>query len=418
MILAAMEVQWSWQADGGLRLLLDGVNVLAGPLGVLLYLVIAPWYRFVPASWRSPFLVITSLFTALLTLGPAYVATLIGMVLFSLAVVRFCGPRGHTLLGGLALIAVHLAWGMFPQPAWLPQVKEPLYFYLHWAGIAYLMLRSYHVMMDVARRRLPLPPVMDYLAYLLFAPTLRMGPFMRYQAFAGPLHGDPRQECRLGIAAGRILTGLIRLAATSWLVNEFPASKLYHPSPDMGLAQIMLHVYAVILALYFWISAYTDLAVAVGRVMGFVVPDNFNYPWRATSIDEFWRRWHIPIYEWLKDYVFMPLARRRWHYFASFTATFLVCGFWHGTYLTYLFWGLSQGVGMGTRRWWSHLWRRQAERRTGLYMALKRGQLVASPLNTAFCWLLTFNYQAVTISLGLDGANRCRHLLRHVWTLF
>jgi D-alanyl-lipoteichoic acid acyltransferase DltB (MBOAT superfamily) len=136
--------------------------------------------------------------------------------------------------------------------------------------------------------------------------------------------------------------------------------------------------------------------------MGFDIPDNFNYPWRSTSIDEFWRRWHITLSLWLKDYLFIPLVRHRWHYFWSFTLTFLFCGLWHSKAPSFILGGLSQGIALAARRWWDHLWRAQRENRTVLYQALSRVRLVRSPLNTALCWLFTYSFLMISLGMALD----------------
>jgi len=95
-------------------------------------------------------------------------------------------------------------------------------------------------------------------------------------------------------------------------------------------------------------------------------------------------------------------VRHRWHFFWSFTLTFLFCGLWHGMYVSYILWGLLQGIALGVRRLWGQMWRKQRESKSALYGGLAKLHLVDSPLNVALCWVLTFHYQIMTINLGLD----------------
>ena len=417
MILGAA-VQWGLWADGCIRLMEGGHNLARGPLGILLYLVFAPGYWLVPARHRATYLWSTSLLTVLVSLGPAYALMLTALLALSLTIVRLCGHPGRVALGGAILAAVYLALILYPQPPFLPAVREPLYFYLHWAGIGYLFLRSYHLLIDSAKGLITSTSVGEFLAYLLFAPTLRMGPIYRFGDFAAQMHEGATRYRNFPAAAGRLITGAIRLAIMGVLVDKLPMEKLFDEPASLSTPMLILHIYAAPMAIYFWISAYIDWSIAVGYVLGFRVPDNFNYPWRSTSIAEFWRRWHITLGLWIRDYLYIPLGGNRRHVFFNYTVAFLFVGLWHGTYPSYALWGLSQGVGLAVRRMWSQTWKQSQENATPLYRRLEKLKLVNSPLNAALSWLLTFNYQIVTISIFLDEKHTWwllgRHLLKIV----
>ncbi len=416
MILAAA-VQFGFWADGCIRFMLEGHNVPCGPLGVLCYLPFVPIYWLLPAHHRAAYLWISSLVLALLTLGPAYTVMLAALSLASLAVIRLCGTRRRSGAGKILLAAAFAAFVFFPQPPWLPPVRIPVYFYVHWAGLAYLFLRVYHVLADVSAGKLPQPRAGDFLAYLLFAPTLRMGPLYRFGEFAGQLAEGPARHRNFAQAGIRFATGALRLVAMVGLRKALSDRTLFDHPEQLDAFELILHLQSPVLALYLWISGYVDWSIAVGRLLGFEVPDNFNYPWRSLSIGEFWRRWHITLSNWLKDYLFIPLVRRRWHYFWSFTFTFLFCGFWHGLYASYLLFGLSQGIGLAAHRGWNQLWRSQRDRHTPLYRTLLRLRLVQSPLNTAVCWLLTYNYLVLAIDLAADEQHTFLRVARRILAL-
>ncbi|HSW45225.1 MAG TPA: MBOAT family O-acyltransferase [Phycisphaerae bacterium] len=416
MILAAA-VQFGFWADGFIRFVHEGYNLPRGPLGLLCYLPFVPIYWLLPQRRRSGYLWISSLVLAIVTLGPAYAAMMAALGLIAWAVVRGFGARGRLAPGALILAAVYGSLVLYPQPPWLPPVTEPVYFYIHWAGIGYLFLRSYHVLADVAGGRLNLPGFHDFLAYLLFAPTLRMGPIYRYGEFARQTAEGPAVHRSLARAAGRFLTGCIRLAAMSVLVADDRIRTLYDAPETLSALELVFYIQIPVLGLYLWISGYVDWSIAIGRLLGFAVPDNFNYPFRSASIDEFWRRWHITLSMWLKDFIFIPLVRHRWHFFWSFTLTFLFCGAWHGKYPCYVLGGLLQGLALAGRRWWDHLWKNQRQRSTPLYRGLERLGLVRTPLNTALCWLTTYTFVMVSLSLGLDARHAFSRVAARILSL-
>ena len=397
-------VELAFRADGWIHVIQDGYDVVRGPLGVLLYLAFVPLYGLVPRAYRSLFLILTSLLLGLATLGHGYVLTLAGLVLIGLGVVRWLATPARHLVGVGVLVAWFAALLLYPQPGWLPPVGKPelLYFYLHWAGIAYLFLKTLHVLADVKAGRMPQPKARDFLAYLLFAPTLRMGPIYRYKEFAGQLEGDPREYRSIRIALGRLVAGLLKLGIMAAVLDRFPLDTFFDEPWTLSGHQLLAGIYIAPLAFYLWLSGYIDLSVAVGRAMGFAVPENFNYPWRATNISEFWQRWHITLGSWLQDYIFTPLVRRRWHFFVSFTLTFLVCGLWHAPKPCYIIWGTAQGIGLGVRRSWLQYWKRQQRTATPLYRRLERFRLVRSPVPVILGWLITFHYEIVTIMIGMD----------------
>jgi len=402
VLILAAAVQFGFWADGMIRFVQDGYNLPRGPLGVLCYLPFIPVYWIIPPRHRSNYLWISSLVLALLTLGPAYAFTIAALALASWAIIRVCGLPRRLTAGALVMAAAYLALILHPQPGWLPPVDIPYYFYIHWAGIGYLFLRSYHVLADVAAGKLIAPGLRDFLAYLLFAPTLRMGPIYRYNQFAGQLADGPTRYRSFSQAGVRFVTGAIRLAVMSIMIDKFRPSQLYENPQTLGGLDLIISLQVPAMAFYLWISGYVDWSICIGRLMGFDIPDNFNYPWRSASIDEFWRRWHITLSLWLKDYLFIPLVRHRWHYFWSFTLTFLFCGLWHSKDLSFILCGLSQGIALSVRRWWDHLWRTQREKHTALYQTLSRARLVHSPLNTTLCWLVNYCFLMISLGLALD----------------
>jgi len=410
---------FAFRNDGWIHFVVEGQNLARGPLGVLLYVLFVPLYGYVPQAHRASYLSITSLLLALGTVGPGYTATLAILALFSLGIVRQFGTPSKRWSGTALLALVYSALLVHPQPPWLPAIHtpEPLYFYLHWAGIGYLFLRTYHVLADVALGRLEQPGLANFSAYLLFAPTLRMGPIYRYRAFAEQLADGPAQHRNLLSAFGRLVTGLVRLGILGVVLKELPLDRLFHEPQTLSTGQLIFGLYWAPMSFYLWVSGYVDLSIAVGKVLGFTIPDNFAYPWKATNIAEFWQRWHITLSEWLRDYLFLQMIRKRWPVAVSYVSTFLFCGLWHAPIRCYLLWGLTQGVGLAIRRMWLDYWKHQRNAKSPKYQILARARLVDSPLSAGIGWLVTFHYLMFTLTIGVDVAHAGLRFFRQLYVV-
>jgi alginate O-acetyltransferase complex protein AlgI len=404
----AVAFKWGIHADGFVHLMQAGRQALdpaifpRGPLGLLLYLPFVPFYWVVPPRHRRTYLTATSLLLALVTLGPGYTATLLALALIGAATVRTCANRSR-LAGGIVFLALlYTAMMVFPQPAWLPPVKQPLYFYLHWAGFGYIFLKTIHVLVDVAQSKLLRPTLGEFLAYLLFAPTVRMGPIYRFNDFAAQLERDPARHRDFKAAISRFATGTVRLVVLSAAVGHFPFEVIYTDPYSLAIPQLLLRLCLAPLSIYLWISGYVDFSIGMGYLLGFRVPDNFNYPWAATSLGDFWRRWHITLGSWIRDYLYIPLGGNRRHVFLNYFFAFLFCGVWHGLYPSYALWGISQGVGLSVARRWRLFWEAQREANAPLYARLRAVWLADSPVSLAAAWLVTFSYQILTIAWFMD----------------
>lgn len=421
---------------GLIHLVFGQFDVLRGPVGVVAYVLFAPLLRFLPARWSANYLTATSLLLALLTVGANYTFLIAALAVYAFLVTRsaeravFVYRRPPRLAAATALTAVSIPYALallYPQPFFLPPAAEAVYFYLHWAGLAYLFLRASHVLVDRCR---PVPPdtphagtlaAIDgstYFAYMLFGPTLRMGPLYRYTEFADQLNDHRTHQTWHNVGAGviRIVVGLIRLAVMMLVLTKdnllpllplgddpsrlFPAFNVDPAS--LPYWQVLLGAYIQTIRIYLWISGYTDLAIGVGHFFGFHVPENFNFPWIATSIAEYWRRFHLTMGAWLRDYVFIPLGGSRRRVYLSYLLTFTFCGFWHGLFLSYVCWGLSQGIGLSINRWWTQSWSARRQANTPLYQTLLRYRLVQSRFNRIAAWALTCHYQLISIAWFMD----------------
>ena len=201
--------------------------------------------------------------------------------------------------------------------------------------------------------------------YIALFPQLVAGPIVRYRGVARQLIERHTTVEDIAVGVRRFITGLGKkvliadqLAVTADRIFALPGSALDPAVAWLGVTCFGLQV-------YFDFSGYSDMAIGLGRMFGFHFPENFNAPYTSRSLQEFWRRWHISLSGWFRDYLYIPLAAQRrsagWGYFSLFVV-FSLCGLWHGANWNFVAWGLVHGVFVALERtsfgtWLAQTWR-------------------------------------------------------------
>ena len=249
--------------------------------------------------------------------------------------------------------------------------------------------------------------VLRFLLFALFFPTLLAGPIKRYQQFTAQTDVSSALPDRSeDVAAGlwRILLGLakkILIADTLATV----AVRLQQPDQVTRFG-LWIGMYAYAGQIYADFSGYSDLAIGTARLYGYRVPENFNWPYLATSLQDFWRRWHISLSSWIRDYLFIPLGGSRVGRVRAAVNLLLVmalCGLWHGAAWHFVAWGLWHGAGLGV----SQLWRRLRPLPTAPSWALRGLHGILTFHFVCFGWVLfaapTLHAAAVAFARMLFG---------------
>jgi len=203
--------------------------------------------------------------------------------------------------------------------------------------------------------------------FLIAFPKLISGPILRFRQVIPSFEQRPFHSSQMAAGIRRFLTGFVKKTIIADQLALITDGGIFNQPPagiSTGIA--WLAIIAFTLQIYIDFSAYTDMAIGLGQVMGFSFPENFNYPYVSTSITEFWRRWHITLSGWFRDHVFYPLERKRRfiHWLTQPINTmivFVLTGLWHGITPTFIFWGLLQGAAISVERtaigkWKDHLW--------------------------------------------------------------
>lgn len=183
--------------------------------------------------------------------------------------------------------------------------------------------------------------------YLLLFPQLIAGPIIRYKDIAGQLARRVVTLDDFAFGVRRFIIGLGKkvlianvVAVPADGIFALPASQLIGPYAWAGIVCYALQI-------YFDFSGYSDMAIGLGRMFGFTFPENFRWPYIADSVQEFWRRWHISLSSWFRDYLYVPLGGSRvetWKTYRNLVTVFFLCGLWHGASWNFVVWGLFHGV--------------------------------------------------------------------------
>ena len=233
-------------------------------------------------------------------------------------------------------------------------------------GLSYITFQAVSYLVDVWKGIIPPEKnLFRFGSYLLFFPKLISGPLIRYKPFADQINDlNPSFE---NIAAGirRLFIGFIKRILIANQVALIANSVFNLPQPNVAPQFAWLGLIAYTLQIYFDFSGYTDMAIGLGMMIGIQLPENFNFPYISQSISEFWRRWHITLSVWFREYVFFPLERRRFKWLGqqiNILIVFLLTGLWHGVKPTFIMWGLLYGFflaieSLGFGRWLTRIWR-------------------------------------------------------------
>jgi D-alanyl-lipoteichoic acid acyltransferase DltB (MBOAT superfamily) len=219
------------------------------------------------------------------------------------------------------------------------------------AGVSFFTFQAISYIVDVYRKKIePVQSLSDFSFYLAFFPQLVAGPIVRASAFIPQLYQKyklTREE--FGHAVFMILKGLTKkLIFADFIAANFIDRILNAPGSYTGIENI-LAVYGYSLQIYADFSGYTDIAIGLALIFGFKLTINFNEPYKASTLTDFWRRWHISLSFWLRDYLYIPLGGNRKGKFRTYLnllVTMILGGLWHGANLRFVVWGAIHGMGL------------------------------------------------------------------------
>jgi alginate O-acetyltransferase complex protein AlgI len=216
-------------------------------------------------------------------------------------------------------------------------------------GISFYTFHTISYIVDVANGRVRATRnLLEYLAYVSLFSQLVAGPIIRFREIEEDLEridGPPRED-DLARGLGFFVTGLVKKAVIADSIAGWIGPML-GAYPSLSMAGAWLAALGYTFQLYYDFSGYSDMAVGLGLMFGLRIPQNFNSPYRATGIADFWRRWHISLSRWLRDYLYIPLGGNRRgevRTYVNLLVTMVLGGLWHGASWTFVVWGAYHGV--------------------------------------------------------------------------
>ena len=324
-------------------------------------------YYLAPPRWRSLFLVIASyLFYG--WWSPWFVLLMLGSTVIDFYCGRAIAAPGAnarvrraalttSIVANLSLLGF-FKYFMFASTSvsqvlgWLGADPFPILEVVLPIGISFYTFQSMSYSIDIFRERArPARSFIDFAAYVSLFPQLIAGPIIRYHEISEQLRKRTHSVHQLSLGFQYFVIGFAKKLLIANNVGVVADVVFAADAPAWHLAWVGVTAYAF--QIYFDFSGYSDMAIGLGHMFGFRFPRNFNAPYRSESITDFWRRWHISLSSWLRDYLYVPLggnrkgARRT---YVNLAATMLLGGLWHGAQWTFVVWGAAHGVLLAVER--------------------------------------------------------------------
>jgi alginate O-acetyltransferase complex protein AlgI len=330
-------------------------------------IVLVAFYWIVPAAWRLGVLLAAS-FTFYAMSGLQHAAVLLIGIIWVYALAAGPGIVGNRARLALAVVGPIAALVYYKYLGFLaatfdldggPNERFSLFRDIVLpAGISFFTFQLVAFAVDRFRGELKEPPSPGRFAlYISFFPQLVAGPILRYHDVAAPLAALRRftlTKADAGAGIAYIVLGLAAKVLIADTLGNYIDPWIKHPEA-IGTVTAIYVLLAYSFQIYFDFYGYSLVAIGLGRLFGFHFPDNFRRPYESPNIREFWRRWHITLSFWIRDYLYLPLGGNR-RYLRNIVIVFAVCGLWHGAGWTFVIWGLYHGflvvlyhIG---RRWW------------------------------------------------------------------
>jgi alginate O-acetyltransferase complex protein AlgI len=229
----------------------------------------------------------------------------------------------------------------------VPDIPLPL-------GISFFTFHILSYLIDIYRGVLPPQTSLPAFAlYIVNFPQLIAGPIIRYRQIADQLPARTVSAGDLEYGVLRFVTGLAKKLLIADPIGQIADLIFGVPASELSTGAAWLGVICYALQIYFDFSGYSDMAIGIARMFGFRFPENFNYPYSAVSIQDFWRRWHMTLSAWFRDYVYIPLGGNRfgpWKTVRNLWIVFFLTGAWHGASWNFIIWGLWHGLFLSLER--------------------------------------------------------------------
>lgn len=284
-------------------------------------------------------------------------------------------------------------------------------------GISFFTFQGMSYAIDVYRDkgRLIKNPV-DILLFVSFFPTVLSGPIMRAHVFVPQLVRPVYNTRSFQLGFALILSGLFKKIVIASYLSEHIVREVFQVPADYSSATVLAAVYGYSIQIFCDFSGYSDLAIGVALLLGYRIPLNFDRPYIATDLQEFWHRWHISLSTWLRDYLYIPLGGGRdgkISKYINIMLTMILGGLWHGAHMRFLLWGVLHGLGLVVTHVIKDVHRHFVRRKAQAAVAARPGVVLK-----VFLWFITFHFVSFAwVFFAVEDAERAFEIFRAVFTL-
>jgi len=378
---------------------------LFGVFGVLVFVLY--WYV-VPKQWRPWFLMVAGIVFYCASI-PAYTFLILALGAVTYGVIRWLlalppedtrRRRIAVTIGIAASVGVLLffkytkffaaTFGSLCHGGCIslvPNIIVPL-------AVSFFTFEFVHAIVDVYIGKIKRVGFRDFALFALFFPTMVAGPIKRYQNFVPQIEQVAKMDRLNGLvfASGvfRVILGLAKKSIIADSMNPL-VQPLLTPAPYYTHADYWLGALAYTAKIYFDFTGYSDIAIGCSLLLGFQILENFDRPYWSENISVFWRRWHISLSSWIRDYIFIPLGgsrRGKMWTIANLAIVMGLAGLWHGAAWHFVVWGLWNGAGLGLHRVWTALVGSRLPEALRSSRWLAASSIVVTFLFTVFGWVL------------------------------
>lgn len=213
-------------------------------------------------------------------------------------------------------------------------------------GISFYTFQIISYEVDVYRGKVKASKsLIDYMTYVFLFPQLIAGPIVRYETISKELKSRKVTLEDFSYGVNRFIIGLFKKVVIANNIGEL--CNILNNSSEVSVLLYWVLGISYMLQIYFDFSGYSDIAIGIGRMIGFKFPENFNYPYTANSVTDFWRRWHMTLSSWFRDYVYIPLGGNRvstLKHIRNILVVWMLTGLWHGASWNFIIWGIYFGI--------------------------------------------------------------------------
>ena len=211
-------------------------------------------------------------------------------------------------------------------------------------GLSFIMFEAISYLVDIYKGDTERESLIDVFLFFTFFPKVASGPIVLWKDFSSQIYNRKVSVDLFFSGMNRVMIGFAKksiiadsLGTVVQSINENTQLGIDSPTAFLGALCYFLQI-------YYDFSGYSDIAIGISRIFGFDFKENFNYPYTSTSIGEFWRRWHISLGTWFREYIYIPLGGNRKHVYINLFVVFLITGIWHGSTFNFVIWGVAHGL--------------------------------------------------------------------------